>query len=251
MPVTDPWFEAGLRGPLSPAVCAPGRGRGATLPGFAAAAGPAGGRDRRGRFWIWAVATAGTWSCCWPSGSLRGRSGSVGRTAGGGAAPTEPAAAICRLVRGDMRRLPLADGSLRTVLSLFTAFGYFGSLSRPTGARGRGARVLARAGTGSWTISTATGCGDELARAGPGRGNGSRARWWSREARRLPTSRIPGGQGGCACSRGPGIRTRRRHWASRPTGCATPEEVALFTPGGTGHLAAAAGLRAGARRRRI
>jgi len=32
------------------------------------------------------------------------------------------------LVRGDMRRLPLADRSLAGVLSLFTAFGYFGAL---------------------------------------------------------------------------------------------------------------------------
>ena len=31
------------------------------------------------------------------------------------------------LVRGDMRHLPLVSGGFQTVLSLFTAFGYFGA----------------------------------------------------------------------------------------------------------------------------
>ena len=33
------------------------------------------------------------------------------------------------LVRGDMRALPLRGGSCAAVLSLFTAFGYFGDLA--------------------------------------------------------------------------------------------------------------------------
>lgn len=37
------------------------------------------------------------------------------------------------LIRGDMRCLPIADNSLGAVLSLFTAFGYFGSLKDNAG----------------------------------------------------------------------------------------------------------------------
>lgn len=35
---------------------------------------------------------------------------------------------LAGLLRGDMRRIPLADGSMGGVLSLFTSFGYFGNL---------------------------------------------------------------------------------------------------------------------------
>jgi len=53
------------------------------------------------------------------------------------------------LVRGDMRRLPFADGSFAAVLSLFTAFGYFGDDGdRRTAAEA--ARVL-RPG-GHWVL---------------------------------------------------------------------------------------------------
>jgi SAM-dependent methyltransferase len=45
-----------------------------------------------------------------------------------------------RLVRGDMRRLPLVDNSVASVLSLFTAFGYFG----PPAANGEPVREIAR-----------------------------------------------------------------------------------------------------------
>jgi SAM-dependent methyltransferase len=44
------------------------------------------------------------------------------------------------LVRGDMRRLPFADGAFAAVLSLFTAFGYFG----PPEQNGAPVREIAR-----------------------------------------------------------------------------------------------------------
>lgn len=50
------------------------------------------------------------------------------------------------LVRGDMRRLPFGDGSLGGVLSLFTAFGYFGPLAANGGVVAEIGRVLAAGG---------------------------------------------------------------------------------------------------------
>ena len=46
------------------------------------------------------------------------------------------------LVRGDMRHLPLGDGSFGAVLSLFTAFGYFGELADNLGMVRQVVRVL-------------------------------------------------------------------------------------------------------------
>lgn len=46
------------------------------------------------------------------------------------------------LVRGDMRALPLADGAVTAVLSLFTAFGYFGDLDAHRPVVSEVARVL-------------------------------------------------------------------------------------------------------------
>jgi SAM-dependent methyltransferase len=50
------------------------------------------------------------------------------------------------LVRADMRRVPLADGAVTAVLSLFTAFGYFGSLAAHRPMVAGVARVLAPGG---------------------------------------------------------------------------------------------------------
>lgn len=50
------------------------------------------------------------------------------------------------LVRGDMRHLPLQDSSLDGVLSLFTAFGYFGPLPRNAPVVREVSRVLAPGG---------------------------------------------------------------------------------------------------------
>ena len=46
------------------------------------------------------------------------------------------------LVRGDMRSLPFTAGMFSAILSLFTAFGYFGGLDDHTGLVGEIARVL-------------------------------------------------------------------------------------------------------------
>lgn len=50
------------------------------------------------------------------------------------------------LIRGDMRFLPLADRSLGTVLSLFTAFGYFGVLADNSAVIDEIQRVLVAGG---------------------------------------------------------------------------------------------------------
>ncbi len=50
------------------------------------------------------------------------------------------------LVRGDMRQLPFADHSFGSVLSLFTAFGYFGSLAKNAYMVQQVARVLSTGG---------------------------------------------------------------------------------------------------------
>ncbi len=50
------------------------------------------------------------------------------------------------LVRGDMRRLPFAERSLGSVLSLFTAFGYFGALPQNNSMVQEVGRVLAPGG---------------------------------------------------------------------------------------------------------
>ncbi len=50
------------------------------------------------------------------------------------------------LVRGDMRQLPFTEGSFNSVLSLFTAFGYFGPLQQNRPVVAEVARVLAPGG---------------------------------------------------------------------------------------------------------
>jgi SAM-dependent methyltransferase len=55
-----------------------------------------------------------------------------------------------RLVRGDMRTLPLHDGCVTAVLSLFTAFGYFGTVQAHRPVVQEVARVLAP--TGHWYL---------------------------------------------------------------------------------------------------
>ncbi|MGD9548331.1 MAG: class I SAM-dependent methyltransferase [Candidatus Krumholzibacteriia bacterium] len=55
-------------------------------------------------------------------------------------------ASSAALVRGDMRRLPFCDASLGGVLSLFTAFGYFGPLGANDRVVAEVGRVLAAGG---------------------------------------------------------------------------------------------------------
>ncbi len=54
------------------------------------------------------------------------------------------------LLRADMRVLPLADAAFANVVSLFTAFGYFGDLDAHGGLLAEIARVLAPGGT--WSL---------------------------------------------------------------------------------------------------
>ncbi|MBC8424892.1 class I SAM-dependent methyltransferase [bacterium] len=54
------------------------------------------------------------------------------------------------LLRADMRALPLADGAFGTVVSLFTAFGYFGGLDAHGNLLAEIARVLAPGG--AWCL---------------------------------------------------------------------------------------------------
>jgi len=71
------------------------------------------------------------------------------------------------LTRGDMRRLPYADGSFAAVLSLFTAFGYFGPLAENRAVVSEVARVLAPGGHWVLDYLDADRVRDELTEAAP------------------------------------------------------------------------------------
>lgn len=59
------------------------------------------------------------------------------------------AAGIERIVRGDMRELPFAGGSMDGVISMFTSFGYFPDLAEEMAVLGEVARCLT---TGGWFV---------------------------------------------------------------------------------------------------
>jgi len=156
------------------------------------------------------------------------------------AAGATAAAAGAALVRGDMRRLPLRDGRFGAVLSLFTAFGYFGPLREHAGVIAEIARVLR--GGGHWYLDYLN-CAKvrrELAAADAPR------RWRESgplaigEERSLAGDRVVKqvlvrprpGQAAAAAALG-----------VPAAGLAYAEEVALFAPDELDALAAAHGLR--------
>jgi len=61
-------------------------------------------------------------------------------------AASRPGPMVVPLVQGDMRSLPFKQGTFDTVLSLFTAFGYFGPPAANAGAMAEITRVLRKGG---------------------------------------------------------------------------------------------------------
>jgi ubiquinone/menaquinone biosynthesis C-methylase UbiE len=80
------------------------------------------------------------------------------------------------LVRGDMRQLPFADAAFSSVLSLFTAFGYFGSPAANREPVREVARVLVPGG--HWYLDYF----DEKSLKSV---NGKLGRWWSGRKKNL------------------------------------------------------------------
>ena len=93
-----------------------------------------------------------------------------------------------RLVRGDMRELPFADGSFRSVVNFFTSFGYFRSEEDNFSVVQEIERVLARGGR---VLCDTFGLEHVLSRlvAEESRNTGGREyrirRWWNEETRRI------------------------------------------------------------------
>lgn len=145
------------------------------------------------------------------------------------------------LVRGDMRMLPLADGSCGSVLSLFTAFGYFGSAAEDARPVAEAARVL-RPG-GRWTLDylDADRVRAELADGIPRERERVADPFAVRETRRLDAA-------GRAVVKEIRLRARPgREAAAAALGCGSDglayrEEVALYELAELDAMAAAAGL---------
>ncbi|MCB1185166.1 class I SAM-dependent methyltransferase [bacterium] len=157
------------------------------------------------------------------------------------AATARPDGAPAPLVRGDMRCLPLAAGSCGTVLSLFTAFGYFGPPAAHAAVVAGIARVLAPGG--HWFLDYFDGEAVQ-AELGDGAPHG--------RERELGPVRVVEVRRYVAATRQvvkdvrlearPGHEDAARAWGVGPAGLAYAEEVAVFTRAELDDLARAAGL---------
>ncbi len=150
------------------------------------------------------------------------------------------------LVRADMQALPFGDGVFRTVVSLFTAFGYFGGLGDHRDLLAGIARVLAPGGRWCLDYLNCRQVRRDLAEpraptvreAGPCLVTETRRldECGSRVLKRVEISPLPG------------QREQADAWGIPETGLAYTEAVALFEPEDLDALAAAVGLtRQGAR----
>ncbi len=158
------------------------------------------------------------------------------------AARNGAAAAEYPLVRGDMRRLPLRDGSFAAVLSLFTAFGYFGRLAAHDAILQEIGRVLRPGGAWYLDYLDCLRVREELAGGGPAVRERGIGPCRARESRRLDADRLrvlkdveitplPGRVGEAAALGVP------------PDGLRYTEQVALFEPGELDAMARRHGLR--------
>ena len=163
----DGWYRTGVRCPLPTPLPAPRPGRGPALPRAAADAGAALRRRQRRP-----VLDLG----CGDGRHLdrlrrcrrTGRgAGSFLRSAGCRERMRTDGAPL-RLVRGDMRCLPLPTDAVAAVLSLFTAFGYFAEPGANEAVVGEIARVLHPGGPlVSGLLRQRTRCAGNLGRSAP------------------------------------------------------------------------------------
>lgn len=144
------------------------------------------------------------------------------------------------LVRGDMRQLPFAGDRFGAVLSLFTAFGYFGPPAANAGSVGEVARVLASGG--HWFLDYFDG---GLVRRELGTGLHTREREIDcllvRETRSYQ-ARERQVVKDVALSARPGFEAEAAGIGVGPAGLAYREQVAVFTLSELDDMAAAAGL---------
>jgi SAM-dependent methyltransferase len=150
------------------------------------------------------------------------------------------ASAGAALVRGDMRRLPLGDRKFTAVVSLFTAFGYFGPLAAHGPVLGEIARVLRPGGHWYLDYLNCAAVRRELA------GGGSPQRWHERGPLVVGEQRAVAGDRvvkQVTVSPRPGFAAEAAALGVPAAGLAYAEEVALFEPTDLDALAAAHGLR--------
>ncbi len=145
------------------------------------------------------------------------------------------------LVRGDMRRPPLAAVSFSAILSLFTAFGYFGGLEEHRGLVGRIAALLRPGGRWFLDYLDCEAVRRELA-SGPATRERREGPLRLRETRRLAAApeRVVKAVRVVAEA---GREDEAAALGVPADGLAYCEEVALFTVAAMDALAAAAGLR--------
>ncbi len=146
------------------------------------------------------------------------------------------------LVRGDMRYIPVRDGACSAVLSLFTAFGYFGELADNAQVVAEVTRILRPAG--HWFLDLFNGqrvaeelgdgrCHERRRELGPLRV--SERRWLVHDPDRV----VKEVQLQPLADR----EAEAERWGISAAGLEYTEEVALFTLGGLDELAGRYGLR--------
>lgn len=142
------------------------------------------------------------------------------------------------LVRGDMRALPFGDGRFGAVLSLFTAFGYFGRDGGDREVVAGIARVLAPGGHWFLDYLDADRVGGDL-EPGPRTRQREAGPFRVRETRRLEAGAVAKD---VLLTAMPGREAEAAALGVGPTGVAYTERVALYTLSGLDTLAAACGL---------
>ncbi len=144
------------------------------------------------------------------------------------------------LVRGDMRAQPFAAGSFTAVLSLFTAFGYFGGLEEHRGILAEIARVLVPGGHWVLDYLNCDAVRRELA-VGPDVRNFEREPFLVREERRLHADPLQVRKAVTLLPL-PGSENRAAALGVSPAGLHYEERVALFDRAKIAALAAGQGL---------
>jgi SAM-dependent methyltransferase len=143
------------------------------------------------------------------------------------------------LLRADMRAVPLRDGTVTAVVSLFTSFGYFGPLAAHAGVLAEVARLLAPGGHWFLDYLNCAAVRHELA----GVARPARRRLIGglevAESRRLEPDRVVK----TIVLRADASAGEKARAGVPPEGLAYTEEVALFALSELDELAAAVGLR--------